>query len=143
MCFIRGRRQNEAEVVPALSCPDILLFAVGYEIQWQVHGLQKKTRMWVGNASGRVDDHIQILMRPTDDPRSPNTGSENSHDLDNKRTVTHLLVDDLAVYFSSGDVIIATQSDVEVALVVAEVEVDLATVVQDVDFACWALYMST
>jgi hypothetical protein len=91
----------------------------------------------------RVDDHILILMRPTDDPRSPNTGSENSHDLDNKRTVTHLLVDDLAVYFSSGDVIIATQSDVEVALVVAEVEVDLATVVQDVDFACWFLYMST
>jgi len=38
------------------------------------------------------------------------------------RTVTHLLVDDLAVDFSSGDVIIATQSDVEVAFVVAEVE---------------------
>ena len=99
--------------------------------------------MWFGNASGRVDDHILILMRPTDDPRFPNAGSENSHDPDNKGTVTHLLIDDLAVYFSSGDVIIATQSDVEVALVVSEVEVDLATVVQDVDFTCWFFYMST
>ena len=42
---------------------------------------------------------------------------------------TYLLVDDLAVNFSSGDVIIAAQSDIEVAFVVAEVEVDLATVV--------------
>lgn len=55
MCFIRGRRYNEAEVVPALSCPDILLFAVGYESQSRVHGLQKRTRMWLRNASGRVD----------------------------------------------------------------------------------------
>ena len=68
-------------------------------------------------------------MRPTDDPRSPNIRSENSHDSDNIGAVTHLLVDDLAVYFSSGDVIVATQSDVEVAFVVAEVEIDLATVV--------------
>ena len=68
-------------------------------------------------------------MRPSDDPRSPNAGSENNHDLDSKRTVAHLLVDDLAVYFSSSNVIIAAQSDVEVSLVVAEVEVDFPTVV--------------
>jgi len=43
--------------------------------------------------------------------------------------MTHLLVDDLAVNFSSCDVVIAAQSDVEVALVVTKIEVYLATVI--------------
>ena len=54
---------------------------------------------------------------------------QNDHELESRRTSTHLLVNDLAVNFSSGDVVIAAQSDVEVALVVTEIEVYLASVI--------------
>jgi hypothetical protein len=48
---------------------------------------------------------------------------------------TYLLLDDLAVDLARGDVVVARQGDVEVALVVAEVEVGLAAVVEHVHLA--------
>ena len=55
--------------------------------------------------------------------------SQNDHDIVKRKKTTDLLVDDLAVNFSSGDIVIAAQSDVEVALVITEIEVYLATVI--------------
>ena len=48
---------------------------------------------------------------------------------------THLLLDNLPIYLARRDIVVAAQRDVEVPLVVAEVEVDFAAVVEDVDFA--------
>jgi hypothetical protein len=39
-----------------------------------------------------------------------------------------LALDDVLVYFAGGDVVVASEGDVEVALVVAEIEVDFAAV---------------
>ena len=46
-----------------------------------------------------------------------------------------LALDDVLVDFARGDVVVAGQSDVEVALVVAEIEVDFTAVGEDEDFA--------
>jgi hypothetical protein len=49
---------------------------------------------------------------------------------------TNLLLDDFLVDFASGDIIIAGEGDVEIPLVVAKVEIDLSSVVQDIHLAC-------
>jgi hypothetical protein len=46
-----------------------------------------------------------------------------------------LTLDDVLVDFASGDVVIAGEGDVKVALVVAEIEVDFAAVGEDEHFA--------
>lgn len=46
-----------------------------------------------------------------------------------------LALDDVVVDLAGGDVVLARQGDVEVALVVSEVEVDLTAVVEDKDLA--------
>jgi hypothetical protein len=48
---------------------------------------------------------------------------------------TALALDDVLVDFAGCDVVLAGEGDVQVALVVAEVEVDFAAVVEDEDFA--------
>jgi hypothetical protein len=46
-----------------------------------------------------------------------------------------LALDDMVVYLAGGDVIVAGQGDVQIALVVAEIEVDFTTVGENEYFA--------
>jgi len=45
-----------------------------------------------------------------------------------------LLLNDFTIDLASGDVVVSAESDVEVSLVIAQVKVDLAAIVEDVDF---------
>ena len=52
-----------------------------------------------------------------------------------------LALDDVLVDLASGDVVITRQGNVQVALVVAEIEVDFTTVGEDEDFAMPVYYL--
>lgn len=45
-----------------------------------------------------------------------------------------LTLDNVLVDLAGGNVLVAREGDVKVALVVSEIEVDLAAIVEDVDF---------
>ena len=49
---------------------------------------------------------------------------------------TNLLLDDMLIDLSSGDVVILAQADIEVSLVVSEIQITLSTIVQDVYLTC-------
>ena len=53
----------------------------------------------------------------------------NLHSLTEVVTTT-LLLDDLSVDLASRDIIVARQRDIQVALIVSQIQVDLATIVQ-------------
>lgn len=49
---------------------------------------------------------------------------------------TDLFLYNVFVDFSGGDVVVSRQSNIQITLIVAQIEVDLSTIVQNVDFAC-------
>ena len=84
-------------------------------------------RLLVGVIDGNLGDLANPLLNCAGDVR---------HDLYRlAQVVTSALpLDDLGVDLAESDVVVPGEGDVEVALVVAQVEIDLSTVVQNVDF---------
>jgi hypothetical protein len=115
------------------------------------HGLDEGHALDVTDSSTELDDaHIRHFvgivngyLRNLDDPVLDGIGDVR-HDLHRLAQVVALALalDDVLVDFARGDVIIASQGDVEVALVVAEIEVDLAAVGEDKDLAMPAMLLS-
>ena len=81
---------------------------------------------------GVVDRDLGDLADPLFD-----RSSDVRHDLYRlAQVVTAALpLDDLRVDLAEGDVVVSCEGDIEVALVVAQVEIDFSAIVQDVDFS--------
>lgn len=107
------------------------------------HGLDEGHALNVSHSTTQLDDtHIRlfasVVHRDLCNSFNPVLdGVDNvGNDLDRVTEIVAftLLLNNVCVDFSRRDVVLAGQSDVEVAFVVAKVEVDLAAVVEDEDF---------
>lgn len=108
------------------------------------HGLDERHALDVSNGASQLNDaHIGLLACIVDryagdalDPFLDGVGDV-GHDLHGFAQVVALAfpLDNVRVDLAGGDVVLARQGDVEVALVVAQVEVDFAAVGEDEDFA--------
>jgi hypothetical protein len=120
------------EVIPACTAPKLR------------HSLDKRHALDVANRAAQLDyAHIRHLARIVDgyprDPLDPVLDCIGNvrDDLDRLAQVRALafLLNHVLVYLAGGDVVVAREGDVEVALVIAEIEVDFAAVGQDEDLA--------
>lgn len=65
------------------------------------------------------------------------SGTNINNEIPGRRTeYTHLLFDNLPIYLSRGDVIIAAEGNIEVAFVVAQIKINFSPIVQYVYLAC-------
>ena len=107
-------------------------------------GLDKGHALHVADGAAKLDDaHVRLLARVVDGyagnllhPFLDGVGDVGD-DLHRLAQVVALALalDDVLVDLAGGDVVVAGEGDVEVALVVAEIEVDFAAVGEDKDFA--------
>lgn len=112
-------------------------------------GFHKRHALHIANSAAKLDDaHIWLLVGVVDgdagnllDPFLDGVGDVRD-DLDRLAQVVALALalNDVLVDLAGGDVVVAGQGDVEVALVVAEIEIDFAAVGEDEDFAVPARY---
>lgn len=49
---------------------------------------------------------------------------------------THLFFDDLHVYFTCSDVVVARQRNIQISFIVSKIEIDFAAIVKNVNLAC-------
>lgn len=107
------------------------------------HGLNERRALNVANRTTQFDNAdiralICIIDRDPCNSLNPVLDSicqvrHNLHRLAEIVTPT-LTLNDMLVYLSSCDVVLACEGDVEVALVVAKIEVDFTAIVQDKNF---------
>jgi hypothetical protein len=126
------RDVNLHEVVPARTSPQL------------AHGLNEWHALDVPDGSSQLNyANIRLFARVIDryprdllDPVLNRIGDV-GHDLYRLAQVVALALalNDVLVDFARGDVVVAGEGDVEVALVVAEIEVDFAAVGEYEDFA--------
>lgn len=126
------RDMNLHEVVPARPSSQL------------THSLDKRHALDITHGASQLNyAHIRLLARVIDgyprhllDPVLNRIGNvwHNLHRLA-QIVALALALDNVAVDFARRDVVIARQRDVEVALVVAEIEVDFAAVGEDEYFA--------
>jgi len=116
------------------------------------HSLDERHALDIANRTAQLDDaDIRLLARVIDwYPRHPldpvlDGLRDVRHDLDRLPQVVApaLALDNMLVDFTGRNVVVARQGDVEVALVVAEIEVDLAAVGEDEDFAVPGLVLAS
>jgi hypothetical protein len=108
------------------------------------HSLDERHALHVTDSASKLDDaHIGLLVGVVHGnagdllhPLLDGVGDVR-HDLDRLAQVVALALalDDVLVDLARGDVVVAREGDVQVALVVAEIEVDLAAVREDEDLA--------
>lgn len=80
-----------------------------------------------------VRDHLDRLAKVISSPLHPQkhaVSSSSSCTHPSTLRVAHLLLDNLAVDFAGGDVVLPPKRDVEIALVVAQIEIDLSSIIQ-------------
>ena len=77
-----------------------------------------------------LDGLAEVVAPALQRPRELATGAQRD-----SIEETDLLLDDLAVDLARGNVVVTREGNVEIAFVVAEVEVDLSAIVEDVDLA--------
>jgi hypothetical protein len=101
------------------------------------HSLYERHALDVAHCASQLDyADIRLLARVVDgyprDPLNPvlDRIGDVGNDLDGFAQVVALALalDNMLVYLARGDVIVASEGNVEVALVVAEIEVDFAAV---------------
>lgn len=119
------------EVVPARSPPQLR------------HSLDERHALDVAHGSSELDyADIRLLARIINwyprDPLNPVLDAirdvwDDLHRLAQVITLT-LALDDMLVHLAGRDIVVAGQGDVQVALVVSEIEVDLAAVRENKDF---------
>ena len=108
------------------------------------HGLDERTTLDVANGAAEFNDaNIRLFVGVVDgyaryslDPFADGIGDV-GHDLGGLAEIStfSFFLDDVHVDFAGGDVVLPSQRDVQIAFVVAEVEIDFPTVVEDEDFA--------
>jgi len=108
------------------------------------HGLDEGHALNVSNRASKLDyANIRLLMRIIDrdfgnsfDPIYDGV-RDMRNDLNGATEIvaSSFPLNDVIVYLASGDVILACQGDVQVALVIAQVEVDFTAIVENEDFA--------
>ena len=120
------------EVVPARTAPELR------------HSLDERHALDIADSTTQLDDaNIWLFVAIVDgypcDPLDPilNRIRDVRHHLNGLAQVRPLalLLDDMLVYLAGGDVVIACEGDVQVALVVAEIEIDFAAVGENEDLA--------
>ena len=108
------------------------------------HGLDERHALDIAHGPAELDyAHVRLLVRVVDgDPRDPldpvlDSIRDVRDDLHRLAQIVApaLPLDDMLVDLAGRDVVRARQGDVQVALVVAEIEVGLAAVGQDEDLA--------
>lgn len=108
------------------------------------HSFHERHAFDITHGTTQLDNaYIRLLIRVID--RYPcnsldpvlNRICDVRHDLDCFAQVCSfsLLLNHMLVYLARGDVVVASESDVQVALVVTEIEVDLAAVGENENFA--------
>lgn len=126
------RHMDLQEIVLARTAPEL------------GHGLDKGHALDVAHSSTQFDyAHVRLLVRVVDGyPRNPldpilNRIRDVWHDLHRLTQVGTfpLLLYDMLVDLARCDVVVACEGDVQVALIVAEIEVDFAAVREDEYFA--------
>jgi hypothetical protein len=113
------------------------------------HSLNERRALDVTDCASQLNDtHIRRLLRAIDG----NSGNPFNPVLDCIRQVWNnldrladvlastLLLDDVLVDLACGDVVLAREGDVEVAFVVAKVEVNFTAIVEDKDFTVPVAY---
>jgi hypothetical protein len=113
------------------------------------HSLDERRALDVTDCASQLNDtHIRRLLRVIDG----DSGNPFNPVLDCIRQVWNnldrfadvlastLLLDDVLVDLACGDVVLAREGDVEVAFVVAKVEVDFTAIVEDKDFTVPVAY---
>jgi hypothetical protein len=113
------------------------------------HGLNERCALDIADCASQLNDtHIRRLLRVIDwhscnafDPILDGIRQmrDNLDRLANVFAGT-LLLDDVLVDLARGDIVLARESDVEITLVVAKVEVDFPAIVEDKDFTVPAKY---
>lgn len=107
------------------------------------HGLNKWCRLNIADGSSKLDNAdvwslVGVVHWDLGDALDPvlDRVGQVWHDLDGAAEVVAatLLLDDVLVDLASCDVVLAREGDVEVALVVTEIEVDLSAVIENEDF---------
>ena len=119
------------EVIPARSPPELS------------QGLNKRHALHITNCTTKLNDaHIWLLAciiygytRNLLDPFLDCICNvwDNLYGLAQVITLA-LAFDDVLVDLASGDIVVTSESDVEVAFIVAEIEIDFTTVGEDEDF---------
>lgn len=110
----------------------------------RAHGLNKGRALDISDGASQLHDaHVGLLVGVVDGdlrdslhPVLDGVGDvrDNLHRLA-QVVPSSLTLDDVLVHLARGDVILAREGDVEVSLVVAQVEIDFAAVVEDKAFA--------
>jgi hypothetical protein len=57
------------------------------------------------------------------------------------RSETHLLLDDVLVDFSSRDVVVLVQADIEVSLIVSEIQIRLSSIIEYIHLTCLSAFI--
>ena len=120
------------EVVLARSSPELS------------HGLNERHALDITNGTTELDyTNIRLFVRIVDgypgDPLDPilNCIRDVRDDLNGLTQVCPLplLLDNVLVYLARSNIVVSCESDVQVALVVAKIEIDLAAVGENEDLA--------
>jgi hypothetical protein len=107
------------------------------------HGLNEGRALDIANGATQFNDaHIGTLVgivnRYSCNPLDPvlNCIRKMRHNLDGLSQIVTptLTLNYVLIYFAGGDVILAGECDIEIALVVPEVEVDFSAIIKDKDF---------
>ena len=106
-------------------------------------GLDESHALNVTNSAAELDNTdvrllVGVVDRDLGDLANPllNRASDVGHDLYRLAQVVSaaLPLDDLGVDLAESDVVIPGEGDIEVALIVSQVKIDLSTIIQNVDF---------